>query len=144
MYDDEIMKPPLGILETIVYCDDLMAARHFYQQVLGLDLVSEEPNQHVMFRVGRSMLLVFNPADSSTKEVIVGGAMIPQHGSNGPSHFAFEVTEEHFGLIKRQLAENGIEIESEIHWPGGGHSVYCRDPAGNSVEFATRELWFDP
>jgi catechol 2,3-dioxygenase-like lactoylglutathione lyase family enzyme len=137
------MKPLRGILETIIYCKDLPAAREFYERILGLTLVSYEPEQHLMFCVGRSMLLVFHPDDSRTKEVFVGGSMIPQHGSEGCSHFAFEVPEEEVASIKLHLAEHGIAIESEIHWPGGGHSIYCRDPEGNSVEFATASLWFD-
>jgi len=34
-----------------------------------------------------------------------------------------------------------VPIESELSWPQGGQSLYVRDPAGNSVELATRSTW---
>jgi catechol-2,3-dioxygenase len=34
-----------------------------------------------------------------------------------------------------------VPIEIEITWPGGGHSIYFRDPAGNSIELATAKTW---
>jgi catechol 2,3-dioxygenase-like lactoylglutathione lyase family enzyme len=35
---------------------------------------------------------------------------------------------------RERLAANGIAIEHEQDWPQGTHSIYFRDPAGNSVE----------
>ncbi len=32
-------------------------------------------------------------------------------------------------------------IESEFEWPQGGHSIYIRDPSGNSIEFAEPRIW---
>ena len=42
----------------------------------------------------------------------------------------------------RLLAEQRVAIEREVDWPGGGFSLYFRDPAGNSLELATPRLWF--
>jgi hypothetical protein len=28
-----------------------------------------------------------------------------------------------------------------VEWPGGGRSIYFRDPAGNSVELGTPAIW---
>lgn len=134
--------PPKGILETGVYCSDLDAARIFYEDVIGLEIYSMQPDRHLFYKVGESMLLVFNPQFTSTSSVKIGGDQIPRHGAAGASHFAFQVKHEQFEAIKANLDQHGIAIESEIDWPGGGHSIYCRDPAGNSVEFATRTLWF--
>lgn len=134
---------PGGILETVVYADDLDAALQFYQQVVGLELVSSEPGRHHFFRIGDSMLLVFNPQSTAKETVQIGEATIPKHGSRGESHFAFQVQPDQFAAIRANLAAHSVEVESEIDWPGGGHSLYCRDPAGNSVEFATRSLWFE-
>ena len=39
------------------------------------------------------------------------------------------------------LAENGVEIESEVTWDRGGVSLYFRDPDGHSVELATPGVW---
>ena len=35
----------------------------------------------------------------------------------------------------------GVDIETEVEWPGGGRSIYVRDPAGNSVELASSTIW---
>jgi catechol 2,3-dioxygenase-like lactoylglutathione lyase family enzyme len=42
---------------------------------------------------------------------------------------------------RAHLEGRGVEIESQVEWPNGGRSIYFRDPAGNSVEIATPELW---
>jgi len=55
---------PKGILETVVYCENLTSAREFYEQVVGLPVVSVEPERHVFFRVGQGMLLVFNSRET--------------------------------------------------------------------------------
>ena len=34
-----------------------------------------------------------------------------------------------------------VDIETEITWPMGGHSLYFRDPSGNSIELTTPETW---
>ena len=54
------------------------------------------------------------------------------------------VSAEQLEAMKEKLRGSGVQIESEICWPGAADalSIYCRDPAGNSVEFATRSLWF--
>jgi len=32
-------------------------------------------------------------------------------------------------------------IEADFTWPGGGRSIYFRDPAGNAIEFAEPRIW---
>ena len=133
---------PTGILETVVYCRDLNAAREFYEQVVGLKAYSVEPERHLFYKVGESMLLIFNPENTTTAIVTISGVNLPWHGARGASHFAFQVDSSQFDAIKGNLANHQVPIECELDWPGGGHSIYCRDPGGNSVEFATRSLWF--
>ena len=131
-----------GILETVIYADDLDAALLFYRDLIGLPLVSKEPNRHLFFRVGSSMLLVFNPHSTRKKRIHIGDQVIPQHGAGEATHFAFQIERAALSTIKSRLLEHGVAVEAEIDWPHGGQSIYCRDPVGNSVEFATRDLWF--
>ena len=42
--------------------------------------------------------------------------------------------------LQRELRPS-VEIEAEFEWPQGGRSIYFRDPAGNSVEFAEPRIW---
>ncbi len=139
---DETYQPPQSILETVLYCEDLVAAGEFYEEVVGLTLFSHEPNRHRFYQVGGSMLLLFQPKTTEQATVQIGGQTIPKHGSHGPGHLAFAVREQEMGAVRQRLVRHGVAIESEIDWPSGGHSIYCRDPDGNSIEFATRSLWF--
>lgn len=124
------------ILETCLYVDDLAAAEKFYRQILEIEPFSRVHHRHVFFRCGESMLLLFNPVETAKS-----GGEVPAHGAHGPGHVAFAIAPDQIDLCRRQLQENGIAIEAEITWPSGGQSIYFRDPAGNSVEFATVQVW---
>jgi catechol 2,3-dioxygenase-like lactoylglutathione lyase family enzyme len=82
------------------------------------------------------MLLVFNPAVT-----LSGQEETPPHGVKGDGHLAFAVTEPELTGWRKRLGEFKVEIEKEMTWPSGGKSIYFRDPAGNSLEFATSKIW---
>jgi catechol 2,3-dioxygenase-like lactoylglutathione lyase family enzyme len=82
------------------------------------------------------MLLVFDPETTSVK-----AGDVPTHGARGPGHVAFAVVEGDFDSWLTRLAEAEVKIEAAVDWPTGGRSIYFRDPAGNSVEFAPRNIW---
>lgn len=131
---------PKGVLETCLYAEDLKAAKGFYRDILGLEMISEEPGRHIFFRCGSGVFLVFNP--KATQQPASKDAIdVPDHGARGAGHAAFAVPERTIADWKEHLETHGILIEREIHWPNGGHSVYFRDPAGNSLEVATPRLW---
>jgi catechol 2,3-dioxygenase-like lactoylglutathione lyase family enzyme len=130
-----------GILETCLYATDLAEAERFYTSVLGLKKISHEPGRHLFFRCGQGVLLLFNPERTSTEQTTVGGAIIPLHGTTGAGHVAFRVEEEELDGWRERLQQAGVAVESEVAWPGGGHSIYFRDPAGNSLEFAMAGIW---
>lgn len=129
------MANSLEVLETCLCVDDLAAAESFYTYVLGLTFVSRQPGRHVFFRCGSTMLLLFDPAAS------VLPSDVPPHGTHGPGHVAFAVSHGEIEAWTTKLNEHGISIEQHVDWPNGGRSIYFRDPAGNSLEFATRDLW---
>lgn len=87
------------------------------------------------------MVLLFVPEHTSSVPGHVNGALIPLHGSRGAGHVAFAVHEADLIAWKERFDAAGIPIESEVQWPSGGRSLYVRDPAGNSVELATPNLW---
>ena len=132
---------PSGVLETCLYASDLDAAERFYGTVLGLDAFAREPDRHVFFRCGAGVLLVFNPARTRTAAGQVAGVAIPPHGASGPGHVAFRIAERELAAWRTRLENAGIAIEAEVAWPRGGHSLYVRDPAGNSVELAPASIW---
>jgi catechol 2,3-dioxygenase-like lactoylglutathione lyase family enzyme len=130
-----------GILETCLYAPDLAEAERFYTDVLGLAMISHEPGRHIFFRCGQGVLLLFNSERTSTDQTTVGGAIIPLHGTTGAGHVAFRVEEQELDAWRERLRGSGVTIESVVTWPGGGRSIYFRDPAGNSLEFAMASIW---
>lgn len=126
------------IVETAIYVADLDRAEAFYRDVLGLPLVGKAEGRHVFFGVGSGVLLVFAP------ETTLNGGIFPAHGTTGPGHFALGIPSESLDEWKQWLVSQGIAIEHEVSWPLGGHSVYFRDPDGNSAELVTRGVWGRP
>jgi catechol 2,3-dioxygenase-like lactoylglutathione lyase family enzyme len=129
----------MHVLETCLYATDLKSAKGFYAQLLGLELVQEEPGRHVFFRCGDGMVLLFNPR--ATCKPSPQGIEVPTHGATGPGHLAFAATPEELDQWRARLLDHGVSVEREIEWPNGARSLYFRDPAGNSLEFATPRLW---
>ncbi|MFO0890756.1 MAG: VOC family protein [Isosphaeraceae bacterium] len=130
------MRPIEALIETGIYVDDLDRAEHFYGELLGLPRIAREEGRHCFFRVGdRSVLLVFLP------ESTLRGDHLPAHGARGPGHFALGIAADDLDAWRAHLVARGVAIEHEETWPRGGHSLYFRDPAGNSVELITPGPW---
>ncbi|MBC2771478.1 VOC family protein [Rhizobium sp. AQ_MP] len=129
-----------GILETALYADDLDKAEVFYDSVLGLEKIRRGGNRHIFYRCGPGVLLIFNPAATSVP-IADDPFPVPTHGTKGPGHACFFVTQDDLDAMARNLQEAGVPIESELTWPNGARSIYFRDPAGNSLECASRTLW---
>lgn len=134
--------PRLGsVLETALYVDDLEAAARFYGRVLGLQKIFSVPCRQLVFRCETGVLLIFDPKQTQGQQMVINGGAIPLHGTHGAGHMAFRVPKEQLGVWREQLRANGVPVESEVSWPNGAHSIYFRDPAGNSLEFATPDIW---
>ena len=128
------------IVETCIYSYDLEKMKDFYVNTIGLQFISEEKGRHVFLKVGKSMLLIFNPKNTMVKS----NSIFPIHGAITPPsivHFALEIEKEDYENSKTILNKNKIEIEKEIIWKKGTKSIYFRDPTGNLVEFITRDSW---
>jgi catechol 2,3-dioxygenase-like lactoylglutathione lyase family enzyme len=130
-----------GVLETALYVDDLEAAERFYGAVLGLPKVFSAPGRQLVFRCQQSILLIFNPQHTERKRIVVNGGAIPLHGTRGAGHLAFRVAHIELQAWRDHFRAAGVAIESEVSWPNGARSIYFRDPAGNSLELATPEMW---
>ncbi|RKF14648.1 glyoxalase/bleomycin resistance/extradiol dioxygenase family protein [Roseovarius spongiae] len=128
-----------GILETALYVDDLDAAAAFYRDVIGLAEHVRVEGRHVFMRCADSMLLLFNP--DATQEAAGGKFPVPPHGAQGPGHMCFRVAPGETQGWADHLTALGIPIEADFEWPNGTRSIYVRDPAQNSVEFAEASLW---
>jgi catechol 2,3-dioxygenase-like lactoylglutathione lyase family enzyme len=130
-----------GVLETSLYVDDLEKAEHFYGHVLGLPKILSVPGRHLAFRCQDSILLIFKPDHTERERIVVNGGAIPLHGARGPGHMAFRVSRPDFEAWRERFHTAGVVVESEVSWPRGAHSIYFRDPSGNSLELATPDMW---
>ncbi|MEO0750733.1 MAG: VOC family protein [Pseudomonadota bacterium] len=133
---------PRRVLEAALYVDDLDEATAFYSQVLGLDEELRVPGRHVFFRVGGTILLLFDP------KVTVEGSSnprlpVPAHGSSGQGHLCFGGTRDEIEAWRARLEAAGHPVEADFDWPNGARSIYFRDPAGNSIEIAEPRLWYN-
>lgn len=136
--------PPLStILETALYVDDLVKAREFYCDVLGLEVLTEVEGRHVFFRLADSMLLLFDPITTADSPEARPAPQVPPHGATGPGHLCFAVSRDGLEAWRNALTAAGVHIESEVDWPKGARSIYFRDPSGNSLELAEPGLWFE-
>ena len=130
-----------GVLEAAVYVDDLAAATAFYGGVLGLEEVLRHEPRHVFFRCGATIVLLFVARETRKPPGPDARLPVPTHGAEGPGHICFGATADALDKWVDRLGAHGIAIEADFIWPNGARSVYVRDPAGNSVEFAEPKLW---
>jgi catechol 2,3-dioxygenase-like lactoylglutathione lyase family enzyme len=132
--------PPSGILETSLYVGDLGEARAFYGGVLGLEEMTAVEGRHVFYRCGQAMLLLFVAAET-VKSPGNPKMPVPIHGATGPGHACFRASADELDRWAEVFSKEAIEIEADFCWPNGARSIYVRDPAGNSIEFAEPRLW---
>ena len=130
-----------GVLEAALYAENLDAAEAFYAGFLGLEVRLRAGNRHVFFNAGGTVLLVFNPAETVTPPP-QGALPVPPHGAQGPGHVCFAMSADEIEALKARALAADIPVDADFTWPNGARSLYLRDPAGNSVEFAERRLWF--
>src|SRR6267154_3376168 len=130
-----------GVLDTALYVDNLQTAERFYGDILGLPKIFAVPGRQLVFRCEDSILLIFDPTHTERNQMTINGGAIPLHGTRGAGHMAFRVSKEQLNAWREHLRAKAVAIESEVSWPNGAHSIYFRDPAGNSLEFATPDIW---
>jgi catechol 2,3-dioxygenase-like lactoylglutathione lyase family enzyme len=132
---------PSAILESALYVNDLDVSETFYSEVLGLDRIAKAPGRHVFFRCGAGVLLLFN-AEATRQPPPAGARLpVPPHGTEGDGHLCFAASAGEIDDWRARLEEHGIVVEADFEWPGGGRSIYFRDPSGNSLEFAEPRIW---
>jgi catechol 2,3-dioxygenase-like lactoylglutathione lyase family enzyme len=131
---------PEGILETVLYAKDLAAVEVFYRDALGMVPFANMPGRHLFYRCGNQVLLIFNP-DATKVPPPTGALPVPPHGMEGEGHVCFRASGNDVEAWRKTLEGKGIAIEADFEWPGGGRSIYFRDPAGNCLEFAEARIW---
>ncbi len=126
----------LGVHHITFVGSNRQAIIDFYQGVLGMPLVFEQPNldvpeeNHLYFDAGDGRLITFFVRPSRTNE--------PTHNPEGIGnlhHLAFNVSRATYNEVAKRLAELGIENTGPID-RGFMNSIYFRDPNGQLLEMA--------
>lgn len=131
----------MEILESALYADNLEETAHFYADVVGLEEIVRVDGRHVFFRVGRGVLLLFRASATRQPPDPDARLPVPPHGADGPGHLCFTASSKEIDDWVERLTAGGVDIEADFEWPQGGRSIYFRDPAGNSLEFAEPRIW---
>jgi catechol 2,3-dioxygenase-like lactoylglutathione lyase family enzyme len=130
-----------GIVETILYVDDLARAVAFYRDGLGFKAMTGDQERFQSFQAGEKQVLLLFKRGGTLEPAVVPGGIIPPHDGTGPHHIGFAVTPEAYEQWRTHLPTRGIAIESETHWPRGGRSLYFRDPDNHLLELITPGIW---
>lgn len=126
----------MRILESVLYAEDLHAAREFYTDVLGLEEISFDPERDLFLKCDGGVLIIFRASKTRIPD-----AGVPPHGTDGAGHLAFAAAEGEIAMWRERLTKAGVAIVEEIRWKNGATSIYFCDPAGNVLELATPQLW---
>lgn len=130
-----------GIVETVLYVDDLRRAVAFYRDVLGLPVLSGDGVRlQALNPGGRQVLLLFKRG-GTLEPMAVPGGVIPPHDGQGPHHIGLAIAQDAYEAWKARLAAAGVALEGEAKWERGGRSMYFRDPDGHLVELITPGIW---
>jgi catechol 2,3-dioxygenase-like lactoylglutathione lyase family enzyme len=136
------LPPPInGIVESILYVEDVARATAFYRDELGLEPMTGDPARFQSFRVGERQVLLLFKRGGTIQPTTVPGGVIPPHDGTGPQHIGFAVTPAAYDAWRVRLRERGLAVESETKWERGGRSVYFRDPDGHLLELITPGIW---
>lgn len=137
--------PPaiLGAHHVAFRCQDVEATRHFYADILGLELAAalafdEAPGggplryMHVFFRMADDRFIAFFDLPDNPKPELFR----PASGFN--RHIALEVADEAaLAAGKARMQEAGLKVEGPIDH-GFVRSIYTYDPNGIQVELTCR------
>lgn len=129
-----------GIKETCLTVADIDRSERFYHDVLGLATMEREAHFRALNVADAQVLLLFAQGQSLHPMPTPGG-IIPPHDASGPSHVAFAIAAGDFNAWQARLTSHGVAIESTVHWPRGGTSLYFRDPDGHLLELVTPGIW---
>jgi catechol 2,3-dioxygenase-like lactoylglutathione lyase family enzyme len=131
-----------GVVESILYADDLPRALAFYRDVLGLpEMKGDGERFHALDSGAGRALLLFKRGGTLVPQLVPSGGVIPPHDGKGPHHIAFAIGTGDYDAWCAHLLAQGVVIESETQWERGGRSVYFRDPEGHLVELVTPGIW---
>jgi len=123
-----------GILESSLYVEDVARSIRFYQDVFGLQVISDFGERGCAMQAGpHQVLLLFKKGASR--------AITSPHDGDGELHLAFAIPSGELPNWESWLEQRGIAVEEKRKWELGGWSLYFRDPDRHLLELATPGTW---
>ncbi len=129
-----------GLLETVLFVEDLSAACAFYEEVLGLQKFRSDERGCGFVVPGAQLLLLVKQGVTQEPNQTPGG-VVPPCGASGSMHIAFAIAHSEFESWRSWLESRDVDVLSEVSWERGGRSLYFRDPDGHLIELATPGVW---
>lgn len=125
-----------AVLETALYHDsaDREAVERFYRDVLGLPAVAGWEDG-IAFRIGGSVVLLFDRERLARRR-----SPIADHGTSGPGHACLRAGPGDYEHWRARVVDAGVDVVHDQAWDAG-RSFYFKDPAGNLLEIADRDIW---
>jgi catechol 2,3-dioxygenase-like lactoylglutathione lyase family enzyme len=121
-----------NLVEVVLAVEDVARSMRFYNELLGLELISPPQAPVKFLRVGpagpgipRQIVLVPRSAAASTAPKAV------------LHHIGFEVAPEDFEAERQRLTAAGFRLRTGEHPFMPVEAFYLDDPDGNEVEIAT-------
>jgi len=121
-----------GLGEIALRVNDLDAMQKFYQEVVGLPLMTRVPNC-AFFKIAdgygghTQVLALFDRSNSHRYRA-------PDAETSTIDHIAFEIPLSDFEKELKRLRALGLEVETAEHAWVRWRSLYVTDPEGNQVE----------
>jgi len=126
-----------GLGEIALRVSNLDAMQRFYEDVIGLPLMTRFPNS-AFFKIAEGyaghtqVLALFDRAQSP-------GYRGPDAATSTIDHLAFEIALTDFAGEQKRMEALGLQVETVehawVHW----RSLYVTDPEGNQVELVCHD-----
>lgn len=130
-----------GVIETSLYVSDLARSLEFFQRVFGFELILQDADRLRALSVSNRQVLLLFRREGTLEAMPTPGGVIPPHDGSGNLHLAFAVEAKDLSQWEQHLEAEGVIVESRVTCPGGGHSIYFRDPDGHLLELITPGCW---
>lgn len=126
-----------GLGEVSIRVSNLDAMHKFYEEVVGLEVLSRE-DSYVFFRIadgygGHSQNLALFRADN--RGFLIGKSEELSPAQTTLHHVALNIALEDYESEKRRLEGLGVKVQATEHAWLHVRSLYFPDPEGNLLEF---------
>lgn len=112
---------------TVIFVRDMVAMRHFYEDVLGFALLRELSPRWIEYRVGANTLTLATPG--------LTAADSPTPNGSASLQLAFKVSAPEVDQCADELLRQGVSLVAPPTAQVFGHrTLFFRDPDGNLLE----------